>query len=573
MPTDLLDESDPFLVVAGVTSNGIPRYWGPHFPDARNDSRFWAQHFPDRYVPAGTVIPSIPQGAGAFLLVLESGTVVTYEFTGSLFKAKSGVERRTSTGELPNVSFDSKALLLGERAISNRARIARYAALGKHFLLGLPFEEMIITVDSPSYQIQLDAQQIGWCDWANPGQRVIIEEDDGDAMDATIQDADATTITIDKELGTLSRKNSRVMPAIGLFLDPSQTFTRYTNPETVEAWTIKGKAMVYDFAGSEAVASFLSLDPPQTNSGVLDGLQFVATTPGIAGDDIRVRMRDNALTAPGDYIEAGDDVTVDFTGGETTVQQFIDLVNNAGGIVRVVGDPIDPNAFLQNGDDEFAYAPLDGGRDSIGYVGRGATVATYWFKPVWNRRIVADTTVDDQVQSLAQIIQLGPIPFTQSDAQRSDWGRGVFYRRNSIPEWQWLKKFMYTVKGSWKTFWLPSWRADLQLVSSTTGELVVESGEGAGDFFAWWQTYHIHLQLLHASDAVTYVRVSNAVDNNDGTLTLTILDEADTPATLPGSAIVMVSWLELCRFEKKTFSVEWNGPMFTFDEIARVVQR
>jgi hypothetical protein len=108
-------------------------------------------------------------------------------------------------------------------------------------------------------------------------------------------------------------------------------------------------------------------------------------------------------------------------------------------------------------------------------------------------------------------------------------------------------------------------------VSSGTGQITIQGpSEETGDFFGWYPDVRQDIQIFQAG-GVIYARITSALDNGDGTLTLQIVDQDGVPITLSG-AVTFISWLEFCRLESDEISVTWEASMFTMQTIARVVR-
>jgi len=558
---------------SGPPSNGFPRFWGPMYPDVWGTGTFWSKHYPDFFAPFGFIAGNGPSGAGTFNIALESGTSVTYSWATDIHKFGSGEEQRINNRHLPEQTYSGKALLIGGKSLANRSQIAKYAALGSPFLLGLAYEGISLTDDTTGTTLNVSATSLTLCDWAFTSQRVIVEDTEGNTIEAVIQSTTSTTIEISKAPGAIGSRGAQVMPAMPVYLDPKIGFSRYHSDETIEMWNINATAILYDFAGTEGQKALISLETPVTNSGNLDGVILRDKVAGIAGNDKTITFEGDALVNSGELEEVGDDITFRFVPDTTSLGQLFDLISGSSALIDMIGT-WDPLAVIAGGDDEFGPAPFDGGYDSVGVVGNGMNVTTYWFRPVWDRFLIADNTVGDSSHSLTTLTNIGGPSFVDTFGSVSDWGREIFYRRNSVSEWQWLKKFLWTIRGRWKSFWLPTWRNDLIHQSHAVGELVVLGPDADdGDFFAWWPLLREHLQVVQVDGTTTRVKITNAVDNLDGTLTLTMVDESEVAVTLSGEDVSLLSWMEICRLESDQVVVDWEANTFSTKITVRVVQR
>lgn len=217
---------------------------------------------------------------------------------------------------------------------------------------------------------------------------------------------------------------------------------------------------------------------------------------------------------------------------------------------------------------------LDENGDPVG-MGTGATLTTFGGRVVWDRGVNASNPVADMSHSLTEIVSLGSSrPYNATSAGRSDWARQVGLAAPLADEWQWFKLFLWTVRGRWKSWWLPTWRADLESTATAAGTITVYTSAAKGDLYAWAPLQRDHLQVRHADESLTYCRITAIEDNGDGTATLSVVDENDDPISWPASAVTMVSWLEKCRLESDTIVVEFTGgAVFKTTLVGRVVQQ
>jgi len=198
-------------------------------------------------------------GSTTFVLSLEPGTKVIYSWSTSIITMYSGTEQRISPFAQPKRRFEGTAFLLDGSSRDIRGTLMRTAAAGSTFMLALPFEEIVITADSPglviAVQVSVDT------DWDIPGQRCIVLAPDGTSVGVVIQGSTSTTITVARvdangnviasTLGTAGRAGGRLMPIIPVLLDPQQGFTRY--PVSVDLWSIRARAAGFGYAGSDAM--------------------------------------------------------------------------------------------------------------------------------------------------------------------------------------------------------------------------------------------------------------------------------------------------------------------------------
>jgi hypothetical protein len=349
------------------------------------------------------------------------------------------------------------------------------------------------------------------------------------------------------------------MPARAIYLEPKQDFARY--PVDAEVWRLVARAAVFDFA---PIKASLDLDTV-TTSGVLDGITLVSRPDGLVGNSITVAFDGDALFPTfGGLSEIGLATTILYRPGVTTLAELEALLLLSNNVLMTgtwTGtDTIDAS-------DEFAATALTGGADAV--VGTGATLTTYsgdgTSRPVWDRPLGIDGTISDAIHALTEIIDFNGVPYAIGNADMMDGGRTVILRSERRLDWQWFRLFTWTVKGGQKSWWLPTWRDDLPFVSKAANTITIDGD--ASDFAAWWPTQREHVQVLETDGTITRAKITAAVDNGNGTWTLTI------GTTLASSSVLMVSWLERCRFEGDEFEITWGHDGFKLETEARVVQR
>src|SRR5688572_8643810 len=116
-------------------------YWGRHFGRQLVGSRWQSRHF-GRHFPEGRegVPPIAP--ATAATLILEANARVTFAWKTGIEKSFDGTEKRAGFNDDPAIRFEGDAYLLGGEVRELRGKLARLAASGAAFSLGLPFEEL-----------------------------------------------------------------------------------------------------------------------------------------------------------------------------------------------------------------------------------------------------------------------------------------------------------------------------------------------------------------------------------------------------------------------------------------------
>lgn len=558
-PSDILiniEDEFAFLDLEHGTaplSGPLATYWGPHFPDGGD-----ADDPP-------LVTPDPPDGVATFALQLENGLSVTYAWATSIdCKTYDGKEYRAATLDDPKLSIDGSAMLFGAEALLTRLKIARHAAAGAAFLFGLPYEETTLTADASGAVLSVASTTS--LDWAVLGQRVLLIQGD-DSAEGTIQGVTGTTVTLDAAPSvSVSVEGARLMPAIPVLLEPQQTFARYRSAGGADRWALRARAAGFGFPASPTPGELPLVDLVATSA--LAGLTLRARTAGI---DVSVSFE---AADPGvlSGVELG--VSPDDDGNLTiairaasgaTAGEFFAAVNP---ILLVLGD-YDPDAVI-NAADDFALTPFAGASDGgPGDMGRGATLTAFADRPIWDRRLMNSSTLGDRVHSMSEIVDLGATPFEVPTAAQPDWGRALMHQGDR-DEWQWLKLMLGTIKGQWKTFWLPTWRADLAVVGNATTTTITVSAT-TGDYELWRSRGYAMLQVQQNA-GISYVLVTASLDNGDGTITLTVEPDSGQPTPV-AAAVTLLSWLELAHLEKDEVTVTFDASGFSCATQARVVQQ
>ncbi len=541
----------------------LPSYWGGAFPQPElGQASYWGGVFPEGLAPDG------PATVASFEIALEQGSQVTWQWQTDIIKTRRGTERRASLLDLPRETYRGPMLLLEEDTRIARTRLAQFAALGQPFLVGLTYESVAVlgaaTASTGTWTIPTTPTAM--LDWAVVGQRIIADNRAlGVSVAANIVSVTSDSITIDANPGTAGATGGRIMPGVATLLDPQQGFDRY--PVKAQRWNVSGRAATFGFADTSTTAE-LALSGTTTT-----GLVLRAKASGVDGNAINVVIQDGASDAASSvfvlYAAGFYGVTFTVQMGTSTLADFAALVTESA-LLELVGDYDETITMIG---DAMAQTPLAGGGAVLSEIGRGATVTTFRTMPIWTAGITVEDTVADSIQSMHDVEDLGGVPFAVGAADTPDWGRALSMRRGIYDRagWQYLRRFCNTIRGRWKSFWLPTFAADLVAVSVGAGTLTVEAGLGGGDVFSWWPSQRDSLWLRPASGAPVFARISNVVDNGDGTATLSLVDEDDVPVTL-AAVPRLVSWLERCRLESDDVTVAFDKHGWSTTMQARVVQ-
>lgn len=564
-------------------------------PARADHSAFWGPMIPDG--PDGQLViqPTAP-GATSLVMSLEAGMRLELEWGSGMTKTRDGKEQRESTLSYPRMRISGVAYLPdAEEAVSARSRLQAIAATGAPVLVGMPNESLtaasfagaVVTVRTRPDVFFGPAGPL--VDWAVPGQTVAIFNPDGDLEEFVIQAVGpADTIELDREpSAAIAVEGAEVVPSVLAYLEPQQGFRRHAYSITeagadaagVEEWEVASHKAELGFV-QPAVPARLALGTVTT--GALVDAIVAAQQPGAGGNAFTLQF---AAGAPVGAVDVFDDdqTVVLFEDGVSTVGDLEDALSASSTRLFLAGT-FDRDAVLTQADDEFGPNPLTSGADEQpGTFGKGAPVTFWNGRPLWDRGLDVEDTVGDSAHAMTELLDLGGPPLSFGAAAAPDWGRQVAIHRQDPLEWQWLKAFLFSTKGSARTFYLPTYREDLRAVgdgpgggpgAGVTGTIDIDASYG--DFYAWWPSFAgSRLICVFQEDNARVVEVTDAVDLGNGSLQLTIrTDPSDPDGELPDAApIDAISWVELCRWESSQFTVEWHGSQFAMDATARAVQR
>lgn len=539
-------------------------YWDGDFPDpAAGQLSYWGGNFPEgSYDPAFT--PGVgPSGSATFALSILAGSRLTMSWETDIFKAYDGRELRAARTSLPKSHVQGSGFLVGNDVLIDRGVLARFAASGSVFLLGLAHESIPVTGSSGAV---VNVNSTTLLDWLVAGGRAVVQSGNGaTTVNAVIQSWTSNTITLDVSPGI--GVGGVIMPAVAVYLDAQQGFQRYQTK--VELWQIAARQIPFGFEQLER-AAFASLSA--ATAGSFHNAIAVSQYTGSAGNGVSLQFVADG-TGIGSVTVSGTAITYHFQNASSTVGDaqtvlapYISFSGSVPGIFTT----------LTSANDVFGPVSLANGLDRIfGNMGVGATITTFDSRPVWDRPIQSDGTVADSLQTLADLVDLGGVPLQIGPALQPDWGRQVVLERLDRVEWQWLKAFLFTVRGMHKSWLLPTWRPDLTPVSLAPGVLKISST--IGDFNAWYSSQRTRVQVVLVDGSVGYCVITGAVDNGDGTASLSITTNLSGYGSGGGGSTLtnlqMVSWLDVCRFDSDTLEVTWDaGQRFSFSAQARAIK-
>lgn len=210
---------------------------------------------------------------------------------------------------------------------------------------------------------------------------------------------------------------------------------------------------------------------------------------------------------------------------------------------------------------------------SVSTLGTGATLTTILgidgsTIPIFDRGIVIAPTNSNSIIPTAQRVDLGYLVTMKAVQEATQFGRGLFYKRASRAEFQWLKKFLFNVRGRNKRFLLPTGRPDLVAAGDggASDELLVDAEAQYAIKWFPFSDAHRHAAIRYNNGVIDYRRIDDAVNEGaDDRITF------NTGLSGAFADINMISILELCRLDSDAIEISWQGPTFTFNQTARVV--
>ena len=129
-----------------------------------------------------------------------------------------------------------------------------------------------------------------------------------------------------------------------------------------------------------------------------------------------------------------------------------------------------------------------------------------------------------------------------------------------------LREFLHRRRGRQKALWLPSWQQDLVLDASelaTSGTITVKACGYASNIWPLSPAKR-HLMLRSRGGTTLLRHVDVAVDNGDGTETLTLTGpNGETQHGVAIDTSWLVSFLRLVRLDRDEVEFSWQGGVAT----------
>lgn len=178
--------------------------------------------------------------------------------------------------------------------------------------------------------------------------------------------------------------------------------------------------------------------------------------------------------------------------------------------------------------------------------------------PVLNRRPQGEQ-FGQSIDTGAEITDYGGMPSIRSRWLTARWAFSVSYlsqRMLDPTDWAWWRSFADYAKGSWKPFYVPSWRSDLPVYTeaAAAGTTIDLENTEYGDHY--YSTPSFRTIMFSTEDGLQHLAnvTARAVVSGRDRLTF-------NPALPAGDwADQIVSMLYRCRIADNTVTIEHQGP-------------
>jgi phage-related protein len=189
-------------------------------------------------------------GAATFAMAVEAGASVTYEWKTDITTSLSGLEQRAATRAKPRQRYAFSSLLSDAQHRAVLETLAEHAVEAPLFLLGLAFEDLVVVSSTTG---AITTHGLSLCDWAVPGQRVVVVSPAGVTGEAVVQATVGAAINVDADLTAVAVEGARIMPAMGVYLDPDQALGRHR--ARLGRWDLSARAERNGFAPGSTVGT------------------------------------------------------------------------------------------------------------------------------------------------------------------------------------------------------------------------------------------------------------------------------------------------------------------------------
>ena len=194
---------------------------------------------------------------------------------------------------------------------------------------------------------------------------------------------------------------------------------------------------------------------------------------------------------------------------------------------------------------------------------------------VLDRQPVTPDMAQEQNQAGIALIDFGAVVEVNTGRTVADIGRSHAFWYRTAAERQWWKAFFYAARGQQVSFLVPTWLDDLTVhTQPNSTALIVYADDDRGDYVSYWEdsTAHLWLQFEMDDGTVLHRIIESAVDNLDGTNTLTLNASIDASGANPD--ISRISFMERCRLAGDSVTFEHGSSgLVTFPLAFTVVQQ
>lgn len=181
----------------------------------------------------------------------------------------------------------------------------------------------------------------------------------------------------------------------------------------------------------------------------------------------------------------------------------------------------------------------------------GASLTTFTDGlPIFTGGNEANALVGRAFQTGAEWVDLGGAIQQYGPYLVSHLARELRYTIRTDVDRQWLKLFLGTVVGRQKAFYLPSWRADFNIIAASTNTCQYSSTtDYAGQYSL--SGAHNQVMIITTTGTILYKSIVASTDNGDGTQTMQF--DSNVVGT-----ISTISFLERCRLDQDDVVVVWE---------------
>lgn len=189
-------------------------------------------------------------GEATFAMAIEAGATVTLEWKTDITTSLSGLEQRAACRAKPRQRYAFSALLSDAQHRAILSTLAGSAVEAPLYLLGLAFEDLTVVSSTTG---SITTHGLTFCDWAAPGQRIVVVSPAGVLGEAVVQEAIGATINVDNDLTAVAVEGARVMPAMGVFLEPDQALGRHR--AAMGRWDLSARAQLNGYAPGSTIGA------------------------------------------------------------------------------------------------------------------------------------------------------------------------------------------------------------------------------------------------------------------------------------------------------------------------------